>query len=131
MEKKTTTETMQVKATEQAIKVNGKVLTVTKVSAEGEQVQGTFEFMAHEKVKVVCAKVKDSTKVVCTVKVNNKDAATGLSAQGMFQVVEQLTGIKADKINAMYKKASPFRKEGGSGKVTTIVDTAKLEDVKL
>ena len=123
--------TMAIKGNEQAIKINGKVLTVSKVDAKGEQVEGTFEFLAHDKVQVSCSKVKDSTKVICEIVVGGKAVATGLSAQGMFTVVSALTGIKADKIDGMYKKASPFRKEGKAGRSTTIVDTAKLEDVKL
>lgn len=104
-------EAVQLKGNEQVIKINGKVLTLGKVSNNGEEPLGTFSFEPHEKVKVNCTKVKDSTKVICAVEVNGKEIANGLSAQGMFQAVEALTGIATTKVDAMYKKANPYRKD--------------------
>lgn len=122
---------VQLKSNEQVIKINGKVLTLGVVTAKGEDALGTFSFKPHEKVKVNCTKVKDSTKVICAIEVSGKEIANGLSAQGMFQAVEALTGIATTKVDAMYKKANPYRKEGQKGKATKIVDVELLEDVKL
>ena len=129
--KETKKEAVQLKSNEQVIKINGQVLTLGVVRADGEDALGKFDFEPHEKVKVRCTKIKDSTKVICAIEVSGKEIATGLSAQGMFKAVEALTGIASTKVDAMYKRANPYRKEGQKGKATKIVDVEKLEDVKL
>lgn len=122
-------EAVQMKSNEQIIKINGQVLTLGVVTAKGEDVLGTFEFDPVEGVKVNCTKIKDSNKVICAVEVYGKEMANGLSAQGMFKAVEALTGIATTKVDAMYKKANLYRKEGQTGKKTKTIDISKLEDV--
>ena len=116
---------------QQAVKVNGQVLTITKISLEGEKIAGNWEFSPHSSVKVICKKVEGSTKVSCDIEVKGKLVVSGTSAQGMFDVVSQLTGIKREKVDSLYKASSPFRKDGKAGRVSQMVDTSKLEDVKL
>ena len=122
-------EEVKLKDNKQMIKINGEVITFGVVTAKGEDVLGTFEFDPVEGVKVNCTKIKDSNKVICAVEVNGKEMANGLSAQGMFKAVEALTGIATTKVDAMYKKANLYRKEGQTGKKTKTIDISKLEDV--
>ena len=122
---------MEIAGNQQAIKVNGKILQLTKVSSTGEKIKGSWEFSPFSNVTVKCQKVADSTKVVCSVIVREKEIAGNLSAQGMFDIVSQLTGLKREKVDSIYKKSNPFRKDGKAGKVSQIVDTSKLEDIVL
>lgn len=122
---------MAISGSQQAVKVNGKVLTITKISLTGEKIAGNWEFLPHANVKVKCQKVEGSTKVSCDVEVKGKLVVSGTSAQGMFDVVSGLTGIKREKVDSLYKSSSPFRKDGKAGRISQLVDVTKLADVTL
>lgn len=122
---------MEITGNRQAVKINGKVLQLTKVSISGENIKGSWEFSPFADVLVKCQKVADSPKVVCSVFVREKEIASNLSAQGMFDIISQLTGIKRQRVDALYKKSNPYRKDGKAGKVSQIVDTNKLENITL
>lgn len=117
---------------QQVVKVNGKLLKLTKVSSDGEKIKGSWEFLPFKDVLVKCKKMVDSPKVVCSVWVHGKEIASNLSAQGMFDIISQLTGIKRQKVDSLYKKSNPFRKDGkGGNNSQQFINPDELEDIKL
>jgi len=123
---------LEIAGNQQALKVNGKLLKLTKVTSDGENIRGSWEYSPFDNVLVKCQKVEDSTKVICSVLVRGKEIAGNLSAKGSFEVVSQLTGMKPSKVDQMYKDSSPFRKDGKGGKNSQkFVNPDELEDIKL